>query len=57
LIPYGTTSTVEIVMTLTMSFTLLMGILCIGFMTHKILLLAAFLPAGTPLGLLPVMIV
>jgi len=48
MIPYSSTPTVEIVMTLTMSFTLLMGILIIGFATHKVLLLAAFIPAGTP---------
>ena len=33
-----------------------MGILLIGFLTHKLYLLAIFLPGGTPLGLIPVMI-
>nr|NP_150354.1 ATP synthase F0 subunit 6 [Rhizophydium sp. 136]AAK84284.1 ATP synthase F0 subunit 6 [Rhizophydium sp. 136] len=56
LVPYSTTPTVELVMTLSISFTLLMGILLIGFLTHKLRLLAIFLPSGTPLGLILPMI-
>ena len=56
LLPYSTTSTVELVMTLSIAFTLLIGILLIGFLTHKLHLLAIFLPSGTPLGLVPIMI-
>lgn len=56
LVPYSSTPTVEIVMTLAISFTLLIGILLIGFLTHKLYLLAIFLPSGTPLGLIPVKI-
>ena len=56
LIPYSSTPTVEIVMTLSLSFTLQVGILFIGFLTHKLLLQAAFIPAGTPQGLVPVML-
>jgi len=48
MVPYSSTPTVEIVMTLSLSFTLLFGTLFIGFMTHRLYLLAAFLPAGTP---------
>ncbi len=54
--PYSSTPTVEIVMTLSIAFTLLGGILLIGFLTHKLYLLAIFLPAGTPLGLIPLMV-
>jgi F-type H+-transporting ATPase subunit a len=43
---------VELVITLTLSLTLLLGILIIGILTHKTILLAAFLPGGTPLGLI-----
>ncbi|ORY21214.1 ATP synthase F0 subunit 6 [Rhizoclosmatium globosum] len=57
MIPYSTTPTVEIVMTLSLSFTLLFGTILLGFFTHKVLLLAAFLPAGTPLALVPLMVV
>jgi F-type H+-transporting ATPase subunit a len=56
LVPYSSTPTVEIVKTLAISFTLLIGILLIGFLTHKLYLLAIFLPSGTPLGLIPIMI-
>ena len=54
--PYSTTSTVEVVMTLSLSFTQLVGTLQIGFMTHRLQLQSAFLPAGTPLGQAPLMI-
>jgi F-type H+-transporting ATPase subunit a len=53
LVPYSTTPTVELVMTLSIAFTLLMGLLLVGFLTHKLYLLAIFLPGGTPLGLIP----
>ena len=56
LIPYSSTPTVEIVMTLSLSFTLLIGIALLGFFTHKFFLLAIFLPAGTPLALIPLMV-
>jgi F-type H+-transporting ATPase subunit a len=56
LIPYSTTPTTELVLTLGVSFTMLLGILVIGAVTHKAKLVAAFIPAGTPLGLMPLMI-
>lgn len=56
MVPYSTTSTVEIVMTLSLSFTLLMGTFFIGIMTHRLYLFAAFLPAGTPQAQVPFMI-
>ena len=52
---YSTTATVEIIMTLSLSFSLLAGILILGVRTHKSYLFAAFLPAGTPLALVPFM--
>lgn len=57
MVPYSTTSTVEIVMTLSLSFTFLIGVLILGFLSHKLYLQAAFLPAGTPLFLIPAMII
>ena len=56
LIPYSTTSTAEFVVTLSLSFTLLMGILLMGFLTHKLYLLAIFLPSGLPVGLVPILV-
>ena len=57
MVPYSSTPTVEIVMTLALAFTLLVAVLLIGFLSHKLLLLAAFVPAGTPLALVLLMIV
>lgn len=57
LIPYSSTSTVEFAITLTIAFTLLIGILIIGFIHHQLYLFAVFIPAGTPLGLVPLMII
>jgi F-type H+-transporting ATPase subunit a len=56
MVPYSSTPTVEIVMTLSLSFTLLFGTLLIGFMTHKFFLFTVFLPGGTPIILIPLMI-
>jgi F-type H+-transporting ATPase subunit a len=56
LVPSSSTPTVEIVITLTAAITLLAGILLLGFMNHGTKLLAAFIPSGTPFGLIPLMI-
>ena len=56
MIPYSSTPTVEIIMTLTLAFTILIGVLIMGFFSHKLYLFAAFLPAGTPLGLIVLMV-
>lgn len=57
MVPYSSTPTVEIIMTISIALTLLVAVLLIGFQSHKVLLLAAFLPAGTPIGQVPLMIV
>jgi len=56
LIPSSSTPTVEIIITLAAAVTLLAGILLLGFMTHRSELFAAFIPSGTPFGLIPLMI-
>lgn len=56
LVPYSTTPTVELVKTLSVAFTLLMGLLLLGFLTHKLYLLAIFLPSGTPTFLIPMLV-
>lgn len=56
MIPYSSTPTVEIIMTQSQAFTMQVGILILGFISHKLYLQAAFLPAGTPLFLIPAMI-
>ena len=57
LIPYSSTPTVEILLTLAIAITLLAGILFIGFLTQGVKALAIFLPGGTPLGLIPLKII
>ena len=57
LVPYSSTPTVEIVMTLSIALTLLIAVLLRGFLSNGVVLLAAFIPAGTPLALVPLMIV
>lgn len=56
MIPYSSTPTVEIIMTLTLAFTVLIGVLIMGFFSHKLYLFAVFLPAGTPLPLIFLMV-
>ena len=56
MVPYSSTPTVEIVMTLTLAFTILIGVLIMGFFSHKLYLFAAFLPAGTPFALIFLMV-
>jgi F-type H+-transporting ATPase subunit a len=56
LLPYSSTPTVEIVLTLSLSFTFIIGFAILGFLTHRLYLLSLFLPAGTPLLLVPLMV-
>jgi ATP synthase subunit 6 len=57
LIPYSATASTEIVITLSLAFTLLIGIFIFGIFHHNLVYLVhIFLPAGTPVGLLPLMI-
>nr|YP_009659075.1 ATP synthase F0 subunit a [Chytriomyces confervae]QCQ69073.1 ATP synthase F0 subunit a [Chytriomyces confervae] len=56
LTPYSTTATAELVITLSLSFTLIIGAVLLGSFTHGSLLFAAFLPSGTPLALIPAMV-
>lgn len=43
-------------MTLSFSFCLTIGFALLGFLTHSSNLLSLFLPTGTPLGLIPLMV-
>ncbi len=56
-VPYSSTPTVEIVMTQSLAFTVQIGVQILGFQTHKLYLLAAFLPGGTPQAQIPPMII
>ena len=48
MVPYSTTSTVEIIITLSIALTLLIAVLIRGFLSNGVVMLAAFIPAGTP---------
>lgn len=56
MIPYSSTPSVEMIMTQSMAFTLQVGVLIQGFISHKLYLFAAFIPTGTPLAQIPFMI-
>lgn len=56
MVPYSATPTVEIVLTLSQAFTIQMGVLLNGFMQHGLKVFSLFLPAGTPQGLILLMI-
>lgn len=57
MVPYSATPSVEIVITLSLAFTILIGILIYGVITqHGKYITHLFLPAGTPLGLIPLMV-
>lgn len=57
LIPYSSTPSVELIITLTLAFTLLIGIFINGIFHHGFFpLFHIFLPSGTPIFLLPLMI-
>ena len=57
LVPYSTTASTEIIITLTLSFLTLIGLLIFGIIQHGLSkFIYLFLPAGTPIFLLPLMI-
>ncbi len=56
LIPYSTTSTAEFVITLTITSTMLLGILIIGYQNQDTKLFAVLLPSGSPIPLIFLMV-
>ena len=57
LIPYNNTATAELIQTITLAGIVLLAVLVIGVIIHKKYQIAAYVPAGTPIGLIPQMIV
>ena len=45
LVPYSSTPTVEIIITLSIALTLLIAVVVVGFLNNATVLLAAFIPA------------
>nr|QUQ05876.1 ATP synthase F0 subunit a [Neoconidiobolus thromboides] len=57
LIPYSFTSTSHLALTLSMSVSILIGVTIIGIQKHKLVFFSILIPAGTPLGLVPLLVI
>lgn len=57
LVPYSYTCTSSIKLTLSLSISILVGITIIGIVENKIKILALMVPAGTPIGLVPLLVI
>ena len=56
MVPYSFTTTSQIVLTLSLSVAIIFGVTIIGFNIHKLTFLSLFIPIGTPLGLVPLLV-
>lgn len=57
MVPYSFTITSQIVLALSLSVAILIGVTLLGFYIHKLVFLSLFIPSGTPLGLVPLLVV
>ena len=56
MIPYSFVSTSHFILTFALSFTIVLGATILGFSRHGLKLFSLFVPAGCPLGLLPLLV-
>jgi len=56
MIPYSFASTSHFILTFSLSFTVVFGATVLGFKEHGLKFFAFFVPAGCPLGLLPLLV-
>jgi F-type H+-transporting ATPase subunit a len=56
MMPYSFASTSHLVLTLSISFTVVLGATFVAFYKHKLKFFSLFVPAGCPLGLLPLLV-
>jgi len=56
LIPYSYTVTSQLIVCVGLSFALLLGVTILGLHRHGLALFSLFIPTGTPLGLVPVLV-
>ncbi len=56
MIPYSFASTSHFILTFSLSFTIILGATIIGFVKHGLKFVSLFVPAGCPLGLLPLLV-
>jgi len=56
MVPYSFASTSHFVLTFSLSFTLVLGATLLGLNKHGLEFFSLFVPAGTPLALLPLLV-
>lgn len=56
MMPYSFASTSHLVLTLTLSFTIVLGATILGLAQHGLKFFSLFVPAGCPFGLLPLLV-
>jgi F-type H+-transporting ATPase subunit a len=56
MVPYSFASTSHFILTFALSFTIVLGATILGFQKHGLKLFSLFVPAGCPLGLLPLLV-
>ena len=55
-IPYSYTITTSVIVTIGLSFTILTGVTILGLYIHKLQFFSYFVPSGTPLALVPLLV-
>lgn len=55
-VPYSFTVTSSVIVALGLSFTLLIGVTILGLSIHKVRFFSFFIPSGTPLALVPLLV-
>jgi F-type H+-transporting ATPase subunit a len=56
MVPYSFASTSHLILTFSLSFTVVLGATILGFQKHGLEFFSLFVPAGCPLGLLPLLV-
>nr|YP_009568419.1 ATP synthase F0 subunit a [Drechslerella brochopaga]QBL02502.1 ATP synthase F0 subunit a [Drechslerella brochopaga] len=56
MVPYNFASTAHFLLTFSLSFTIVLGATLLGFQKHGLKFFSLFVPAGCPLGLLPLLV-
>ena len=56
MVPYSFASTSHFILTFSISFTVVLGATVLGFIKHGLKFFSLFVPAGCPLGLLPLLV-
>jgi F-type H+-transporting ATPase subunit a len=55
-VPYGYTLTTSIIVSIGLSFTIFFGVTILGLYRHGVHFFSFFVPAGTPLGMVPLLV-